>query len=273
MGILTNFLKLLKPEPNDFVDVAKHISENYDKLDQNAETTNETLTDLGNNKLDKGTYTKTAGDLKTEIDSKLDKGSYTGNAQSLNESINNLNKIKLDNGGYTGNAQGLKDLSTSIWGGVYGGIIQEQGLKEVGKHYIDNINGKAYRCIKSGNWTTNTIENFEECNVQENLNKLKKFYKGTDYNSNFSYTDANVGLKIFTRVIENLSSSTPAYTYNLPFTSATSYIAIPTLWHTAALDPAANAVVTCNQMSGATCEIKTGYTYSTISVKVLFIGI
>ena len=46
MGILTNFLKLLKPEPNDFVDVVKHISENYDKLDQNAETTNQILTDL-----------------------------------------------------------------------------------------------------------------------------------------------------------------------------------------------------------------------------------
>lgn len=273
-GVFTKFLQLRIPNKTDKGSVVTDVFEpNFTKLDQNAETTNETLTDLGNNKLDKGTYTKTAGDLKTEIDSKLDKGSYIGNAQSLNESINNLNELKLDNGGYTGNAQGLKDLSTSIWGGVYGGIIQEQGLKEVGKHYIDNINGKAYRCIKSGNWTTNTIENFEECNVQENLNKLKKFYKGTDYNSNFSYTDANVGLKIFTRVIENVSSSTPAYTYNLPFTSATSYIAIPTLWHTATLDPAANAVVTCNQMSGATCEIKTGYTYSTISVKVLFIGI
>ncbi|MCF0169007.1 MAG: hypothetical protein HUJ87_00785 [Fusobacterium varium] len=46
MGLLTNFLKLLKPELNDFVDVVKHISENYDKLDQNAETTNQILTDL-----------------------------------------------------------------------------------------------------------------------------------------------------------------------------------------------------------------------------------
>ena len=228
---------------------------------------------MESDKLQKGTYPGNASDLKTEIDLKLDKGEYVGTAQSLNEGINNLEKLKLDNGGYVGNAQGLKDLSTSIWGGVYGGIIQEQGLKEVGKHYIDNINGKAYRCIKSGNWTTNTSENFEECNVQENLNKLKKFYKGTDYDSNFSYTDANVGLKIFTRIVENVSSTTPAYSYNLPFASATSYIAIPTLWHTAALDPTANAVVTCNQMSGGTCEIKTGYTYSTISVKILFIGI
>lgn len=67
MGILTNFLKLLKPEPNDFVDVAKHISENYDKLDKNAEATNRTLTNLSNNKLDKGTYPGDASDLNTEI--------------------------------------------------------------------------------------------------------------------------------------------------------------------------------------------------------------
>lgn len=67
MGILTNFLKLLKPEPNDFVDVVKHISENYDKLDKNAEATNQTLEDLKSNKLDKGTYPGKASDLNTEI--------------------------------------------------------------------------------------------------------------------------------------------------------------------------------------------------------------
>lgn len=33
MAVLTNFLKLLKPEKNDYVDVDKHISENYDKID------------------------------------------------------------------------------------------------------------------------------------------------------------------------------------------------------------------------------------------------
>lgn len=37
MSILTNFLKLLKPEPNDYVDVEKHISENYDKIDNKIE--------------------------------------------------------------------------------------------------------------------------------------------------------------------------------------------------------------------------------------------
>lgn len=38
--MLTNFLKLLKPEPSDFVDAVKHISENYDKLDDYAKETN-----------------------------------------------------------------------------------------------------------------------------------------------------------------------------------------------------------------------------------------
>lgn len=33
MATLTTFLKLLKPEKNDYVDVEKHISENYDKID------------------------------------------------------------------------------------------------------------------------------------------------------------------------------------------------------------------------------------------------
>lgn len=73
MGILTNFLKLLKPEPNDFVDVAKHISENYDKLDENAKSNNETLTNLSNDKLDKGTYSGNAGKLKEDIDEKMSK--------------------------------------------------------------------------------------------------------------------------------------------------------------------------------------------------------
>lgn len=73
MGILTNFLKLLKPEPNDFVDVVKHISENYDKLDENAKSNNETLTNLSENKLDKGTYSGDAGKLKEDIDTKMSK--------------------------------------------------------------------------------------------------------------------------------------------------------------------------------------------------------
>lgn len=107
MGILTNFLKLLKPEPNDFVDVVKHISENYDKLDENAKSNNETLTNLSNNKLDKGTYPGKASDLKTEIDNlnsnKYDKtgGKLTGTVEIVGASNNNVTRVDFsdENGG------------------------------------------------------------------------------------------------------------------------------------------------------------------------------
>lgn len=98
MGILTNFLKLLKPEPNDFVDVVKHISENYDKLDKVAETNNQALTNLDNNKLDKGTYPGKASDLKTEIDGKVNRAGDTMlamlNFQGENIGIALLKKIE-----------------------------------------------------------------------------------------------------------------------------------------------------------------------------------
>lgn len=100
MGILTNFLKLLKPEPNDFVDVAKHISENYDKLDENAKSNNETLTNLSNDKLDKGTYSGNASDLKSEIDGKVSKygDTITG---TLNINMEGKDKVVLKSKGTT----------------------------------------------------------------------------------------------------------------------------------------------------------------------------
>lgn len=50
MAVLTNFLKLLKPEKNDYVDVDKHISENYDKIDSKMQELNTS----NSGKLDKG---------------------------------------------------------------------------------------------------------------------------------------------------------------------------------------------------------------------------
>lgn len=38
MSIITSFLKLVKPERNDYVDVEEHISKNYDRIDANAKS-------------------------------------------------------------------------------------------------------------------------------------------------------------------------------------------------------------------------------------------
>ena len=50
MAILTKFLQLLKPEKNDYVDVEKHLSENYDKIDAKLEE----LSNSNDEKLNKG---------------------------------------------------------------------------------------------------------------------------------------------------------------------------------------------------------------------------
>lgn len=111
-GVFTKFLQLWIPNKTDKGSVVTDVFEpNFTKLDQNAETTNETLTDLGNNKLDKGTYSGKASDLKTEID---------------------LNLIK-------------------ILGLEYGGELNNNNLKQAGKAYWDNVSKSIYKCLVDNN--------------------------------------------------------------------------------------------------------------------------
>nr|DAU93897.1 MAG TPA: hypothetical protein [Caudoviricetes sp.] len=118
MAILTKFLKLLKPEKNDYVDVEKHLSENYDKIDAKMEE----LSNSNDEKLDKGAVSadydtakkieekikeaKKAGDDAKDItDKKYDKtgGTISGNVVVTgNEVVNgsiSCNSLILN--GYT----------------------------------------------------------------------------------------------------------------------------------------------------------------------------
>lgn len=47
MAIFTKFLNLLKPQPNDYINVEEHLGKNYDKIDEEVEK-------ISNEKLDKG---------------------------------------------------------------------------------------------------------------------------------------------------------------------------------------------------------------------------
>ena len=47
MAVFTKFLNLLKPQPNDFINVEEHLGKNYDKIDEGVEK-------ISNEKLDKG---------------------------------------------------------------------------------------------------------------------------------------------------------------------------------------------------------------------------
>ncbi|RGY66662.1 hypothetical protein DXA30_02600 [Fusobacterium ulcerans] len=208
MGILTNFLKLLKPEPNDFVDVAKHISENYDKLDENAKSNDETLTNLNNNKLDKGTYPGNASDLNTEI-SKIASTTQLGrmivgkgmtadstgkvSVVSKNDGITvNDNDIQLNTVDNLINTSITKPLSANqgvildkqdkgVLGG-YNGIFPLTVASKNGIYLLPATN-KFYVCVEnySGSSLTAPNANFEELSVFQNRNKLENLFRNFYY--------------------------------------------------------------------------------------------
>ena len=99
-GVFTKFLQLWIPNKTDKGSVVTDVFEpNFTKLDQNAETTNQALSNLSSNKLDKSTYNGNAATLKADIDTRLPKGTYPGKASDLKTEIDNLNSNKYDKTG------------------------------------------------------------------------------------------------------------------------------------------------------------------------------
>ena len=76
MAILTKFLKLLKPERNDYVDVEKHLSENYDKID----TKMEELSNSNDEKLNKGAVSSDY-DTAKKIEDKIKEAKRTADGK------------------------------------------------------------------------------------------------------------------------------------------------------------------------------------------------
>ena len=81
MALITKFLKLLKPQPNEYINVTTQISDNYDKIDAEMEKLS---------KSNDGKYDKTGGTISGNV-------VVTGN-EIVNGSIS-CNSIILN--GYT----------------------------------------------------------------------------------------------------------------------------------------------------------------------------
>lgn len=108
MAILTKFLKLLKPERNDYVDVEKHLSENYDKID----TKMEGLSNSNDKKLDKGAVSSeydTAKKIEDKIKTSL---MHKGILSGINSSQELLN---LEPGIYTISEGNIFDIQDNGW--------------------------------------------------------------------------------------------------------------------------------------------------------------
>ena len=187
MAILTKFLQLLKPEKNDYVDVEKHLSENYDKIDAELEK-KASATQLGRIKI--GT------NLKIDPD-----GTLHGNPGYTHPSGNGNNHIPAN--GASGNF--LKYLSAGVaqWAKItkkdiddfpsfgteanemlegvklaetlgipYGGILNNSNTKTEGTAYYDSTTKKTYKCT-----VTNTL-NYADASKYEaisNNDLLLKF--------------------------------------------------------------------------------------------------
>ena len=58
MALITKFLKLLKPQPNEYINVTTQISDNYDKIDAEIEKLS---------KSNDGKYDKTGGTISGNV--------------------------------------------------------------------------------------------------------------------------------------------------------------------------------------------------------------
>nr|DAL60221.1 MAG TPA_asm: hypothetical protein [Caudoviricetes sp.] len=167
MAILTKFLQLLKPERNDYVDVEKHLSENYDKID----TKLEELSNSNDEKLNKGNVSseydtakkiedkikeaKKAGDTaKTEADKKLNKGNLISTIQSGEDIFKALQ-----------NNTGIKFDENLLY-------LNDAGTKKKGLCYLDKLTDGIFECIQETTTTVNNATYFKNFSNKENSDRL-----------------------------------------------------------------------------------------------------
>lgn len=152
MPTFTEVLNLRKPEENDYYNEQTEQAENWQKVDDYAKQTN-------NNKLDKGTYSGKASDLKTEIDGKVSK---TGDTMTGVLNIKNDDKVRIALQNSTGEYQATFgfDGSTNtlqLWnektgekfnfGGTEGLKLPSNNFLNDEKNVVDSINTNFNRNI------------------------------------------------------------------------------------------------------------------------------
>lgn len=153
MAILTKFLKLLKPEKNDYVDVEKHLSENYDKIDAKMEE----LSNSNDKKLDKGAVS-TEYDTAKKIEDKIKTKLNQGNVPNV---LNSAEKIFKALQGNTG----IKFDENLLY-------LNDEGTKKVGLCYLDRLTDGIFECIQETTTTVNNATYFKNFSNKENSDRL-----------------------------------------------------------------------------------------------------
>ena len=212
MAIFTTFLKLLKPEKNDYVDVEKHISENYDKIDNkvqelsnsNDENTN-SISELlelinGNNLSFKGIITNEAT---------FNEATKTGWYKVKDYRINNMygfgilyvtkheqTTLQI----FYSHREGIayrQDWDGNIRSATWTKIgesdlykltenfdpnllyLNDAGTKNVDKVYFDRNRKGLFLCIKQTTGTVNSAQNFVDISNKANYDRFNYLDKLT----------------------------------------------------------------------------------------------
>ena len=167
MSILTKFLKLVKPEKNDYVDVEKHISENYDKIDNKIEelsSSNDEKLNKGNVSSEYDTAKKIEDKIKTAqgtADNKLNKGSLPAtitDAKEIYDLLENNSGLNFD-----------KNLL----------FLNDKGVKTQGKIYFDRNKVGMFECIKTTpeDYVANSTTYFVDISNKSSSDRLSNLYK------------------------------------------------------------------------------------------------
>ena len=171
MSILTKFLKLVKPEKNDYVDVEKHISENYDKIDNKIEelsSSNDEKLNKGNVSSEYDTAKKIEDKIKTAqgtADNKLNKGSLPAtitDAKEIYDLLENNSGLNFD-----------KNLL----------FLNDKGVKTQGKIYFDRNKVGMFECIKTTpeDYVANSTTYFVDISNKSSSDRLSNLVRFVYY--------------------------------------------------------------------------------------------
>ena len=180
MAILTKFLQLLKPERNDYVDVEKHLSENYDKID----TKMEELSNSNDEKLNKGAVSSEY-DTAKKIEDKI---------KGIDEKFKNfcpfpVNSLYLSLG---------NENPSTLWLGTTWQKQENRFLLGAGSNYsLGTIGGSSTATLSVANLPSHNHTAFTASHShtqQEHTHTLTS--TGSDYytyyGANYIYTTRNV---------------------------------------------------------------------------------
>lgn len=185
MAILTKFLQLLKPERNDYVDVEKHLSENYDKID----TKMEELSNSNDKKLDKGAVSSeydTAKKIEDKIKTKLNQG-------NVPDVLNSAEKIIKALQGNTG----IKFDENLLY-------LNDSGTKKKGYCYIDKLTDGIFECIQETTTTVNNATYFKNFSNKENSDRLSNLIKHDVILQNNELKITDIGIGYIIKLFENI---------------------------------------------------------------------